>query len=119
MSETDLTITITPAALEHIRQQLTARGTPHSALRIGIRGGMCAGYAYALEFEDGEPRTKDRVFQYGDVKVVVDAKSWLFLRGATLDFERTLLQAGLKFLNPQAGKSCGCGESFALKNDEN
>jgi iron-sulfur cluster assembly protein len=107
-------IEVTPKAVEAIRRQLTKRGTPESSLRLGIRGGGCSGFSYVIEFHDGEPHARDRVFTYGDVRVVVDPKSLVYLNGAVLDWEQTLMRQGFKFLNPQEKASCGCEHSFTV-----
>jgi iron-sulfur cluster assembly protein len=107
-------ITVTPAAVEAIRRQIQKRGRPETALRVGIRGGGCSGFSYVIEFHDGPPRPKDVVFEYGDVRVVVDPKSLLYLNGSTLEWEHTLMRQGFKFLNPNEKSSCGCGHSFTV-----
>ena len=106
-------IEVTPKAVDAIRRQLAKRGTPESALRLGIRGGGCSGFSYVIEFH-GEPHARDRVFTFGDVRVVVDPKSLVYLNGAVLDWEQTLMRQGFKFLNPQEKTSCGCGHSFTV-----
>ena len=107
-------ISVTESALKYARQKLEKRGTPDAAIRLGVRGGGCAGYTYAIEFADGEPSPRDRVFDFGGTKFVVDKKSLVVLAGTVLDFERTLMFQGFKFVNPQASSSCSCGHSFTL-----
>jgi iron-sulfur cluster assembly protein len=108
------TIHVTPAAVEAIRRQIQKRGRPETSLRVGIRGGGCSGFSYVIEFHDGPPRAKDIVLDHGDVRVVVDPKSLLYLNGSTLDWEATLLKQGFKFLNPNETSNCGCGHSFTV-----
>lgn len=108
------TISVTPAAVAAIRRQIQKRGRPETALRVGIRGGGCSGFSYVIEFHDGPPRAKDVIFDYGDVRVVIDPKSLLYLNGATLEWEQTLMRQGFKFLNPNEASSCGCGHSFTV-----
>jgi len=105
---------VTDAAAAYARQKLERRGTPDAAIRVGVRGGGCAGYTYAIEFSDDPPRERDKVFEYGGVKFYVDRKSLVVLAGTTLDYERTLMYQGFKFDNPQAGSSCSCGHSFTM-----
>ena len=110
---------VTPKAIEAIKKQIAKRGTPETALRVGIRGGGCSGFSYVIEFHDGPPRSRDRVYDYvaadgTPVRVVVDPKSLLYLNGATLDWEQTVMQQGFKFKNPQEKSSCGCGHSFTV-----
>ena len=107
-------IDVSPKAIEAIRQQLVKRGTLDASLRLGIRGGGCSGFTYVIEFHDGPPRPKDRVFQYDDVRVVVDPKSLVYLSGTLLDWEHTLMKQGFKFVNPHEKTSCGCGHSFTV-----
>lgn len=107
-------IDVTPKAVEAIRRQIQKRGFPDTSLRLGIKGGGCSGFSYVIEFHDGPPRTRDRVFEFGDVKVVVDPKSLVYLNGAVLDWEQTLMRQGFKFLNPQEKSNCGCGHSFTV-----
>lgn len=108
-------INVTPSALEYAKKKLAARGTPEAAIRLGVRGGGCAGYTYAIEFADEPPRERDRLFEFDGVRFYVDKKSLLILAGSVLDFERTLMFQGFKFRNPQAASSCGCGQSFTIK----
>ena len=112
-------IEVTPKAVEAIRKQIAKRGLPETSLRVGIRGGGCSGFSYVIEFHDGAPRPKDRVYDYvtkdgTPVRVVVDPKSLLYLNGSVLEWEQTLMQQGFKFLNPQEKSSCGCGHSFTV-----
>ncbi|WP_394837034.1 iron-sulfur cluster assembly accessory protein [Pendulispora rubella] len=107
-------ITVSPAAVEAIRAQIQKRGVPNTSLRVGIRGGGCSGFSYVIEFHDGPPRARDRVYDYGDVRVVVDPKSLIYLNGSVLDWEKTLMKQGFKFVNPNEKTSCGCGHSFTV-----
>jgi iron-sulfur cluster assembly protein len=103
-------IAITPAAADEIAKQRDKRGTPNARIRIGVRGGGCTGFTYVFEWAD-ELRPTDREFRAGDVGVVVDPKSLVYLGGMTLDFVRGMMGHGFKFQNPNAKGSCGCGES--------
>lgn len=107
-------IEVSPEAVEAIRKQIQKRGVPGTALRVGIRGGGCSGFSYVIEFHDGPPRPKDRVYDYGDVRVVVDPKSLVYLNGSVLDWEKTVMRQGFKFVNPNEKASCGCGHSFTV-----
>ncbi|TNE90755.1 MAG: iron-sulfur cluster assembly accessory protein [Deltaproteobacteria bacterium] len=104
-----MALTLTDAAITRVREK---RGTPDQWLKLGIRGGGCSGFMYAMDFVD-EPADKDRKFEFDDVKVCVDIKSYLFLAQTTLDFEQTLMRTGFVFKNPEAAKTCSCGESFS------
>ncbi len=110
-------IEVTPKALEAIRRQMDKRGTLDASLRVGLRGGGCSGFTYVIEFHDGPPRARDRVFDFQTpagqpVRIVVDPKSLIYLGGSTLDWEQTLMRQGFKFVNPHEKSSCGCGHSF-------
>jgi iron-sulfur cluster assembly protein len=107
-------ITVSEGAAKAIRRQLDKRGTPDASLRVGIRGGGCSGFSYVIEFHDGPPRPKDRVFDAFGVRVVVDPKSLIYLNGTELQWEQTLMQQGFKFVNPNEKTSCGCGHSFTV-----
>jgi iron-sulfur cluster assembly protein len=112
-------VRVTPKAADAILRQLAKRGTPEAALRLGIKGGGCSGFSYVIEFHDGEPRARDRVFEFAatdgtNVRVVVDPKSLVYLAGLELDWTQTLMQQGFKFNNPNEKTSCGCGHSFTV-----
>jgi iron-sulfur cluster assembly protein len=108
----DLRIEMGPKAVEMARRQLDKRGTPDAALRVGLRGGGCSGYSYVMEFADGPPRAKDRVFEFGGVRVYVDPRSLVLMNGTRLDYETGLMGHGFKFVNPRVKGTCGCGESI-------
>lgn len=105
-------IYVTPKAVEKIRAALAKEGLK-GGLRLGILGGGCSGLTYQFKF-GSEPRPKDHVFEFQDVKVFVDPKSMLFLDGMTLDYRESLMQSGFVFHNPHATKSCSCGTSFSV-----
>ena len=104
------TIDITEHAAGEIAKQRAKRGTPEAAIRVGIRGGGCTGFTYVFEWAD-EPRPTDKLIEAFGVKVVVDPKSLVYLRGMQLDFVRGMMGHGFKFNNPNAKGACGCGES--------
>jgi len=109
------TIGMTAKAVEAARAALAKRGSPDAAVRVGIKGGGCSGYSYVIEFDDNPPRERDRVFEFDGVKVFVDKKSLIYLAGSVLDFEKTLMRQGFKFVNPNEATRCGCGTSFTVK----
>ena len=82
-------------------------------LRVGVVGGGCSGLSYKLDF-DNEKKPTDQVFEDNGVKVVTDLKSFLYLVNTTLDFSDGLNGKGFYFTNPNASRSCGCGESFSV-----
>jgi len=85
----------------------------NSFVRVGVQGGGCSGLMYQLDF-DTELKETDEVFEDNDTKVVVDKKSILYLAGTTLDFSGGLNGKGFVFTNPNATRTCGCGESFSV-----
>lgn len=84
-----------------------------SFIRVGVNSGGCSGLMYQLDF-DHELKDSDKEFEDNGVKVVVDKKSFLYLVGTELDFSGGLNGKGFQFINPNANRTCGCGESFAL-----
>lgn len=107
------TVDVTEAAAKAIQKYLVDHDAAEgSGLRIGVRGGGCSGLSYFLDVE-ADARDADKVIQAPlGVRVFIDPKSLLFLQGSTLDYVTGLMESGFKFINPQAGKGCGCGESF-------
>ena len=107
-------IAITATAGSEIARQRDKRGTPDAAIRVGIRGGGCTGYSYLFEFDDRDPRASDHVLTKDGVRVVVDPKSMILLKGTEVDFETGIRGHGFKFQNPNIKDSCGCGESITF-----
>jgi len=105
-----MSITMTPAAADHVRKFLVNRGKG-LGLRLGVRTSGCSGMAYVMEFAD-ELETDDQVFEDQGVKVIVDPKSLLYLDGTQVDYAREGLNEGFRFNNPNVKDACGCGESF-------
>lgn len=106
-------IQVTEKAIAKIRSAMAKEGISpeRGGLRLGVQGGGCSGLSYNVRF-DSQPRERDRIFTFGDVRIFVDPKSFIYLHGMTLDYQETLMQQGFVFVNPQATKSCGCGTSF-------
>ena len=112
-------LAVAPGAVDAIARQMKKRGTPDASLRLGVRGGGCSGFTYVIEFHDGAPHSRDRVFDHvatdgTKVRVVVDPKSLVYLNGTTLEWEQTLMRQGFKFANPNEKSGCGCGTSFGV-----
>lgn len=107
-------IQVTERALARIRAAMDKENISpeQGGLRLGVTGGGCSGLSYNIRF-DTKPRERDRVFEFGDVRLFVDPKSYIYLHGMTLDYNEGLMQSGFAFVNPNAGKSCGCGSSFS------
>jgi iron-sulfur cluster assembly protein len=106
-----MAVSMTPVAVNRVKELMTAQKLDNAFLRMGVRGGGCSGMTYDLQF-DNELRKHDKQFEVDGVKVVVDVKSYLYLNGTTLDFVTQGLTGGFTFVNPNAKSSCGCGTSF-------
>jgi iron-sulfur cluster assembly protein len=104
-------VAISDAAIRRLREVSGEQGVELVGVRVGVTGGGCSGLSYVLDFEKS-PRLGDQVFGE-DPKIFVDRKSFVFLRGTTLDFEGGLNGKGFVFVNPNAKASCGCGSSFS------
>lgn len=106
-------LTLTPAAILAVKTKLEKAG--HSRLRIGVSGGAgCEGFALALSYEDREPSARDTEFLYDSVCIVIDAKSLALLMGATIDYEKTLMQEGFVLKSDKIQSYCSCGKSFVI-----
>jgi iron-sulfur cluster assembly accessory protein len=107
-------ITLTEPAARKVKELLEAEGATDLALRVAVRPGGCSGYSYEMFF-DGDVAPDDEKAEFGTdpVKVVVDSASAQLLAGATLDYKDGLNQAGFAITNPNAQRSCGCGQSFS------
>lgn len=106
-----MAVSMTPAAIKRVKELMEGQGLQNAFLRMGVKGGGCAGLSYNLEF-DTELGKFDKQFDIDGVKVVVDAKSYLYVNGSTLDYVAQGLTGGFTFQNPNAKSSCGCGTSF-------
>lgn len=107
-------IFITEKAKERVLQiQESENYGPDFFVRVGVIGGGCSGLSYKLDF-DNQPQSKDQVFEDKGIKLVTDIKSFLYICDMTLDFSDGLDGKGFHFLNPNASRSCACGESFAV-----
>ena len=107
-------IEITERAAREIRRIVADQSLgPATALRVGVKGGGCSGFSYTLGFDD-QIAEVDQVTECDGIRVVCDPKSFLYLNGTQIDFEDNLMGRGFKFGNPNATKSCGCGESFSV-----
>lgn len=105
-------VTLTDAAKSEVSRLIRENQLEDSVLRMGVRGGGCSGLSYTLGF-DKDISEYDHLIEFGEgVKVAVDMKSMLYLKGTEVDFTTDLLGGGFKFNNPNARKSCGCGSSF-------
>ena len=110
--ESSSVVTISEKAAAQVKQIQEREGKVESLLRISVVGGGCSGLSYKLSFEES-PKEKDSVLEQHGIKLLVDGKSLLFLKGIVLDFTDGLNGQGFVFSNPNAKSSCGCGSSFS------
>lgn len=107
-----MAITMTPAAESHVVRHLEHRNKG-IGIRLGVRTTGCSGLSYVLEFVD-EKSEEDVVFNCGDVQLIIDPKSLVYLDGTQLDYVKEGLNEGFEFKNPNVKDECGCGESFHI-----
>lgn len=107
-------IKVKDSAKQQVAKLMVEEKHPDRAfVRVGVEGGGCSGLMYQLKF-DTEMKEGDQIFEDNGVKVVVDRKSYLYLIGTELDFTGGLNGKGFVFINPNASRTCGCGESFSI-----
>jgi iron-sulfur cluster assembly protein len=104
---------ITERAAQKIGQIAVREGKVGQMLRVGIQGGGCSGLSYTFTFAD-QPEARDKVFDAYGQRIVVDAKSLLYVGGSVLDWQESLMKSGFVLKNPHEVKSCSCGESFSV-----
>ena len=106
-------ISITEKAIQQIKT-ISENENPDGTkgLRLAVTGGGCSGLSYKIEFSDSKER--DNILDFGGVKILIDPKSVIYLKGIVLDFKDGLNGKGFIFDNPNAKNTCGCGESFSL-----
>jgi iron-sulfur cluster assembly accessory protein len=110
-TEKKVPLTLTAPAVAKVREIMATQDPLPAGLRIGVVGGGCSGFQYSMAFEN-QAGMMDKVFNFDDLKVFVDATSLMYLNGCTVDYVETLEAAGFKFENPQVKSTCGCGSSF-------
>lgn len=103
-------ISLTEIAANKMKSMLL--GKEETGVRAAVRGGGCSGFTYKLEFDSKSDG--DRVIEDKGVEIYVDPKSFLYLMGTHIDFQDGLNQSGFRFVNPNARRTCGCGESFSI-----
>jgi iron-sulfur cluster assembly protein len=107
-------IALTAKAAQRVRKIMAENNIPSDhGLRIGVKGGGCSGLSYVLGF-DAKAGEKDRILESEGVKIFIDPKSLFYVSGTVLDFSDGLNGKGFVFNNPQASKTCGCGQSFGV-----
>ncbi|RMG79423.1 MAG: iron-sulfur cluster insertion protein ErpA [Bacteroidetes bacterium] len=106
-------IKVTENAKQQFLNLLKEKGLEDAYLRVGVKGGGCSGLMYHLDF-DTERKEDDKLIEDNGIKILVDKKSFLYLVGTQLDFQGGLNGKGFVFINPNASRTCGCGESFSI-----
>ena len=106
-------ITLTENAAKKVHDLMVTREQTTGGLRVGVRGGGCSGFSYFLEFAESST-DGDRELNSHGVILFVDRKSYLYLMGTEVDYVDALHESGFKFTNPNAKRTCGCGESFSV-----
>lgn len=106
-----LPVSLTPTAISKVKEIMAQQNPVPAGLRIGVVGGGCSGFSYSMSFENA-PGMMDKVYNFDDLKVYVDATSAMYLNGCVVDFVETLEASGFKFENPNVKSTCGCGSSF-------
>ena len=106
-------INLTPSATQEVRRLIEKEAKPNLGLRVGVKGGGCSGFSYVLSIDETTPKQYDTCFEQDGLKILIDAKSHLYLDGTTIDFKSSVMGGGFEFQNPLAKKSCGCGTSFS------
>ena len=104
-------ISLTEKAAEKVKEILNNENKDDHALRLGVKGGGCSGFSYTMDI-DKIFAENDQVFEEKGIKIVVDAKSFIYLSGTQVDYVENLSGSGFSFSNPNATRTCGCGSSF-------
>jgi len=107
-------IKMTPDAIAEVKRLISSqKNAENLMLRVGVQGGGCSGLSYKMEFA-AEVDEFDHTFDFDGLKVVIDAKSLIYMDGTIIDFNTEMLNGGFKFDNPISTRSCGCGSSFSV-----
>jgi iron-sulfur cluster assembly accessory protein len=106
-------ITLTPQAIAKVREVMATQDPLPAGLRIGVAGGGCSGFQYSMAFEN-QSGMMDKVFNFEDLNVFIDATSLMYLDGCVVDYVETNEASGFKFDNPNVTSTCGCGSSFSV-----
>jgi len=110
-------LTLTPVAVNKVKEIMKQQEPAPAGLRLGVMGGGCSGFSYAMTFEsngNSDDLGMDKVFQFDGLKVFVDQASLLYLDSTEIDYVESLEGSGFKFSNPNVKSTCGCGSSFSV-----
>tara|TARA_B100000902_G_C27156196_1_gene836299 strand:- start:615 stop:938 length:324 start_codon:yes stop_codon:yes gene_type:complete len=106
-------IKVSENAKSQAQKLMQEQNLSNAFIRVGVKGGGCSGLTYIMDF-DTELKDEDKVFEDKGIKIVVDKKSFLYLVGTELNYSGGLNGKGFEFINPNANRTCGCGESFSI-----
>ena len=106
-------LSLTPNAIKHLKSILEDSPESNKAVKLGVKNGGCAGMAYTMDYID-EVRDTDEYIDIEGIKLVIDPKAILFLLGTEMDYQKSTLNSGFIFNNPNQTDACGCGESVTL-----
>ena len=108
-------VTLTERAIEKVKERLARHEDAELALRVYVKGGGCSGLSYGMALD--HPRANDHVIDAGGIKVVIDPASAVYLKGSQIDYKEALMGGGFAIHNPNAIRTCGCGQSFRTADD--
>lgn len=111
-------VTLSEKAAAELKSIMDQNGGTFAGVRVFVAGGGCSGLQYGMQIADEPPTSDDLVFDHEGVKVIVDSQSHQYLEGSSIDFDDSLQGGGFKINNPNAVRSCGCGNSFASGEEE-
>ena len=111
----DSSIRLTERAARWVLERHVRLGQPDAALRVGVKGGGCAGYTYVTDATTEPPTDRDEVLEFFGLRVYVDRRSLRLIGGSVIDLQKSLMQTGLRFQNPHEASTCGCGSTFSVK----
>jgi iron-sulfur cluster assembly protein len=112
-----MSVSITDNAAQKVREFISGQGAADAVgLRVGVRGGGCSGFQYALALD--ERREDDHVFEAAGIRVLVDPASMRYVEGSTVDYTESFMGAGFEVSNPNVVASCGCGSSFRVADED-
>ena len=107
-------IQLSERATKEVKRIFEEQNLPETTvLRVGVKGGGCSGFSYTLGFDD-QTKDTDQITEVDGFRVACDPKSFLYLNNTEIDFEESLMGRGFRFVNPNASKTCGCGEAFSV-----
>ena len=116
-AEDNAAISVTERAARWILDRHAKQGQPEAALRVGVKGGGCAGYTYVTDATLEPPSDRDQVLEFYGLRVYVDQRSLRWISGSVIDLQKSLIHTGLRFQNPHEASTCGCGATLSVKAD--